>query len=178
MQSGQRHRGERAQPQCPACRIPQEFEAIVGQPCRPALRQRMYDKGGDGEEGRADERKDQRDARQRHAAPAREIFGEQPGQRRRDGPHPCDAESGLCEPGAGSQQKRDADCDENIAEAADEAQLLVVLPLLADGARLLGFKRAQTIGLLDRENPLSDGEVEALRRNLQGMLSTTTLRLV
>ena len=69
--------------------------------------------------------------------------------------------------------------DENIAEAADEAQLLVVLPIFVDGVgELRGFERAQAGRLLDRENALSDGAVEGLLGYRQGMLSTTTLRLV
>ena len=39
----------------------------------------------------------------------------------------ADAEISLREPGARPKKKRDADGDENIAEAADEAQLLIVL---------------------------------------------------
>ncbi len=76
------------------------------------------------------------------------------------------------------------DRDENIAKAADEAQPFVILAIFRGGGRLAcngraaGFERAQPIRLLARENAQSDGAVEAFRGDLQGMLSSTMLRLV
>ena len=84
---------------------------------------------------------------QRHPAAAREEFRESPGQRRDE--HPA---SRLAKRVAGQKPRRadeegDAEGDEDVGEAGDEAQALVVVSPLRRRLRLLAGEPAEGLDL-------------------------------
>jgi hypothetical protein len=102
-----------------------------------AVRQRI---GHGGAEHEHRHRKDeqQHDARQRHALTAGEELGEQPARRDHGRPDAAGFELPVGEIAERTEEQREADGDEDVAETGDEAQPLIVVRQCCRGRRGCG----------------------------------------